>query len=540
MPFGSYAFGSMFFGGRASLQDGKGRLSKRKHFDGIECFTLFMPLAPLRPVHVWDWKMERSDWSWTRRVTRYSYRAIPIRWDRRLLYQVLLRYWLFAPCLLALFITMGPAIGWPARFLAFLVFAGTGGGLWHVWKGDVRDRRIRELLGRHRLGYSDPCYWTDELQALLAPAKHWFGTDTFAEAVKKQLAAGNDSQAMWAARLCAACEDAKRGEALTDEVLLRAATGSRGKPKKTYPLLREGEESDAARYWHRMVGGHSRAEWTQTLYAEHIAGQLAYAFQRNDPDEGGLVEETSLVRPDPERGTYRNQGLWMIFGVMAGTFALLWVADLFRHDPGAEQRAEVIQRQEEHRAKMARQEETREAKRREEARQAQRQSEARRVKNPPVMPAQSLGTPGSWVYLADLPFYEVRPGPWPITNNGTTGERFRPSAISVQGEASPKGMGMHPPDGSFASVQFALGGQAKLFDTTAALNDSATEARDSAIFEVWCDGERKWNSSPLTKAGQKEPCRLDISGVQVLELRVLAPGDYWSLHAVWFEPRVQL
>ena len=60
----------------------------------------------------------------------------------------------------------------------------------------------------------------------------------------------------------------------------------------------------------------------------------------------------------------------------------------------------------------------------------------------------------------------------------------------------------------------------------------------AAVFEVLGDGKRLWESAPVRRAGEPQQCRVAVEGVDVLELRVRAEGSYWSLHAVWLEPRL--
>jgi hypothetical protein len=152
--------------------------------------------------------------------------------------------------------------------------------------------------------------------------------------------------------------------------------------------------------------------------------------------------------------------------------------------------------------------------------------------------APGLFQRGPQVDLADLPEFDARWGPWPFVKNGTVGNG-RP--IQVKGVASSHGLGMHPPDPpGYAAVKYRLNRQAAVFAAAVALNDTATDpkAGSAAVFEVFGDGRRLWESAPVGKAGQPQECRVDVRGVDVLELRVRAEGLYWSLHAVWVEPRI--
>src|SRR5262249_12805364 len=135
-----------------------------------------------------------------------------------------------------------------------------------------------------------------------------------------------------------------------------------------------------------------------------------------------------------------------------------------------------------------------------------------------------------------LPTFDPRPGPWPIVVNGLVGQGGK--TIVVNGDSSPKGIGMHPPDSADAVVKFRLYGEAARFKAKAAINDTAGRIASSAIFEVLGNGNPLWTSGPLDRAGRSRDCSIDVTGVDVLELRVRATGPSQELHAVWMEPRV--
>jgi hypothetical protein len=98
---------------------------------------------------------------------------------------------------------------------------------------------------------------------------------------------------------------------------------------------------------------------------------------------------------------------------------------------------------------------------------------------------------------------------------------------------------MHPPDGGeYASASYQLDKQASLFRAEVALNDSTNLIMSAAVFEVWGDGKRLWQSKPINQTRHSHRCRVDVSGVDVMELRVASTGSHVGLHAVWYEPRL--
>jgi hypothetical protein len=139
-------------------------------------------------------------------------------------------------------------------------------------------------------------------------------------------------------------------------------------------------------------------------------------------------------------------------------------------------------------------------------------------------------------FLTDLAEIEVKPGPWPLGKNGDTGNG---EAITVNGEQSKKGLGLHPPTQGFSSVCYKLDKKAQLLKGAVALDDRSNIVLGSAIFEVRGDGKRLWRSKPVNRSHMNpQEFSVKVSGVEVLELRVLAPGNHIGLHAVWIDPRL--
>ena len=139
-------------------------------------------------------------------------------------------------------------------------------------------------------------------------------------------------------------------------------------------------------------------------------------------------------------------------------------------------------------------------------------------------------------YLADLQEFDVKPGPWPYAKDGTIGSPDR-KPITVAGRKHPRGLGMHPPSGGYAGAKFRTGRRAATLEGSAALDDSAKDQPAAATFEVWGDGRRLWQSPPVKEKGKPVPFRVELAGVDVLELRVSTPS-YHGVHAVWVDPRL--
>jgi hypothetical protein len=156
----------------------------------------------------------------------------------------------------------------------------------------------------------------------------------------------------------------------------------------------------------------------------------------------------------------------------------------------------------------------------------------------PGQPGRGLFPQGPVIYLADLPEFDVKEGPWPFTKDGSLGNGK--DRIRVKGNLSPKGLGMHPPAApAFASVKYRLGKQAALFKTIVAIDDTANFCFTPAVFSVWGDGKQVFESKWIAHNHQRtQDCSVDVSGVDELELRVGCVGHNQGVHAVWVEPRL--
>jgi len=141
------------------------------------------------------------------------------------------------------------------------------------------------------------------------------------------------------------------------------------------------------------------------------------------------------------------------------------------------------------------------------------------------------------VFVTDMTGFDVRSGP--IGKNGRLPDPAN-APIKVDGVRSPHGLSMHPPrQPDYSRVRYALGGQAKRFQATVAFNDDRFgETWGRVIFVVLGDGKVLWSSAEIAERGQSEECSIDVSNVNVLELRVVGGALHPDTHAVWVEPCV--
>ncbi|MCS7304817.1 MAG: NPCBM/NEW2 domain-containing protein [Thermoguttaceae bacterium] len=142
---------------------------------------------------------------------------------------------------------------------------------------------------------------------------------------------------------------------------------------------------------------------------------------------------------------------------------------------------------------------------------------------------------GRLVYLSDLepkqyqfePFFELL---WPYQRDrSVTGSWLRSA-----GRRYLKGLGVH----SKASLKYALQGRYSRLEAELGLDDTS-RGRGSVIFRVVTDGKEVFRSQPISSGDPPLPIRLDMTGVQELELIVdYGPWGDQMDRANWLEARL--
>jgi hypothetical protein len=146
---------------------------------------------------------------------------------------------------------------------------------------------------------------------------------------------------------------------------------------------------------------------------------------------------------------------------------------------------------------------------------------------------------GEWteVYLSDMTEFDVQMGPWKFGKNGVLGDP-KDTAIAVGIKKFAKGLGMHPTLNRAVRVRYALGKQAAKFVASVALNEYPTPCPGQVTFEVLGDNKVLWTSKPIQQRGDVQECKVDVSGVSILEVSVKVTGTEWNAHAIWLDPKV--
>jgi len=134
------------------------------------------------------------------------------------------------------------------------------------------------------------------------------------------------------------------------------------------------------------------------------------------------------------------------------------------------------------------------------------------------------------VYLSDIDYLAAQQS-WSFLRED---ENFVGRPLGIQEQAFEKGLCTH----AKAQVIYYLGGQFSKFHVHPGLERSATGG--SAVFLVLVDGKAAYESEAVTGFSKTQPIEIDVSGAQLLELRVGSAGDGidgdW---ACWADARVE-
>ena len=152
-------------------------------------------------------------------------------------------------------------------------------------------------------------------------------------------------------------------------------------------------------------------------------------------------------------------------------------------------------------------------------------------------------------FLTTLPRIGLRshPNDWwsdrgELVLGGTNGTSFIRKPLMFEGRPSPHGIYMSGLISSKVFVKYRLDGRFETFESTVHVPDMLAEQGDPRtplVFQVVADENRLlWQSNPLKKKGDHQPCVVSVKGVNVLSLKIDCQGpDNWALGA-WIEPQV--
>jgi len=158
------------------------------------------------------------------------------------------------------------------------------------------------------------------------------------------------------------------------------------------------------------------------------------------------------------------------------------------------------------------------------------------LQNPEPKPVDLVTTKSARAFLSDARWTKAEVGWGKVARNRYwfIPGQWQGVLLQLNGEVFDKGLYAH----SDSTFSFPLGGNWQTFTATVGLRDGAAD-QGSAIFTVLGDGKELYRSQ-LLRVGQRETIRLNLAGVQKLELRAQGgEGHNHNSWAIWADPLVQ-
>lgn len=153
----------------------------------------------------------------------------------------------------------------------------------------------------------------------------------------------------------------------------------------------------------------------------------------------------------------------------------------------------------------------------------------------PAPPADPQTATGKRLFLSDARWETAKVGWQEPARNYYTKEHERTFFLENQGKIYENGLFAHAP----SVYSFNLGKKWHTFSALAALRDDLVKEVGSARFTIWGDGKLLY-TSPVLTTGQQTPVKIDISQVNMLELKAesTASNDNhcWS---IWLNPLIE-
>jgi uncharacterized protein (TIGR01370 family) len=142
-------------------------------------------------------------------------------------------------------------------------------------------------------------------------------------------------------------------------------------------------------------------------------------------------------------------------------------------------------------------------------------------------------------YLSDQAWTSATNGWGPIERNLSNGEQNAGDgkAIKLGGTTYAKGLGVH----ANSRITYALSGACSSFQADIGLDDEVRfqTKNGSAVFQVWADGTKLYDSGVMTPTTATKSINVNLSGRTSLELVVTDSGNgNWYDHADWANARL--
>jgi len=140
-------------------------------------------------------------------------------------------------------------------------------------------------------------------------------------------------------------------------------------------------------------------------------------------------------------------------------------------------------------------------------------------------------------YVSDLTPLSAQNGWGPVEKDQSVGG---PNAgdgqpLRIGGQQFAKGLGTN----AYSQVIYDLGGRYGRFLAQVGVDDEVGDSAGTVVFQIWSDGVKLYDSGVLTGADGPRPVSVDVTGLQHLELAVLATDDGASNdHADWADAKL--
>ena len=132
-----------------------------------------------------------------------------------------------------------------------------------------------------------------------------------------------------------------------------------------------------------------------------------------------------------------------------------------------------------------------------------------------------------WTYMAN----EVGPAERDMSNGYAGSGDGRP--MSLNGVAYAKGIGVHAP----SAIEFRSDGNCSSLAAQVGVDDEVGD-QGSVVFQVWGDGQKLFESVPMTGAMSGHDISVEIAGRRGVRLQVVAVDSTMGDHADWANARV--
>jgi NPCBM/NEW2 domain/WD domain, G-beta repeat len=158
---------------------------------------------------------------------------------------------------------------------------------------------------------------------------------------------------------------------------------------------------------------------------------------------------------------------------------------------------------------------------------------------------EKLAAAGEEVFLSDMSEFGSKKGlpGWTFAKDGTVGEQAQPARkIQIKRQVPKHALAMYPPVGDFTRVCYSVAKRAGIFNGAVAISEDARKTTPQPVrFAVLGDGKLLWRSDAIKALQVVEFFSIDVSDVNVLELRVyVEKNNNAACPAVWIDPSVSV